>query len=156
MTKFLRIVENNLPSEQEGELGKMTDKLAELLNTIGSVEVASTAPASELTVNIAGHTIVLEIKDVHSKNTEEDAEDPKIGVAMNAQYNIDAKITDMANRATKGTTFGFGGAAAQAKTAVAKRDAVVKRAIPIYNQVTDELNKALKNADPSIITSISQ
>ena len=59
MKKFLRIVENNLPSQQEGEAKVLVDKLAELLDTIPGIRVESTSPTKELKIYIDGHCIVL-------------------------------------------------------------------------------------------------
>ena len=149
MTKFLRIVENNLPSEQEGELGRMVDKLADLLNTIGSVEVASTAPPGELIVNIDEHTIVLEIKDVHTKHSEEDEE-----TGFGATYNLNKGVEGLAAQAKTGAAGAvasmFGTDAQKARTAVKDRQAVVKKAIPIYARVTKSLNDALTKANQDI------
>ena len=101
MTKFLKLVENNLPSEEDMNLSVMVDKLAELLDTIDSVTVVSTAPARELTVNINGHTIVLEVKDAYSDQIEKIAEAAGINpkVDMQAKYNIDSEVDSMASQA---------------------------------------------------------
>jgi hypothetical protein len=148
MSKFLRIVENNLPSEHESQLGKMVDKLAELLNTIGSVEVNSTAPSKELTVNINGHTIVLDVKDV----TVTGDEDEETG--FGATYNLNKGVEGLAAQAKSGAAGAvanmFGTDAQKARTAVKDRQAVVKKAIPVYAKVTKSLSDALTKATQDI------
>lgn len=157
MSKFLRLVENNLPSEEEAGMGNMVDKLVELLDSIDSITVTSDVPAQELTIDIDGHKIVLEVKDVHTKQHEEDAETMATPVAMDAQYKIDAKIADMASRAKSGALFGKIGSAAQlAKSAQNRRDNVVKKAIPIYDTVTKELEAALTKAQAKTNITVSQ
>ena len=148
MTKFLRIVENNLPSEQESDLGKMVDKLAQLLDTIGSVEINSTAPSRELTVTIDGHTIVLEVKDVSSTRDEDEE------TSFGATYNVNKGVEGLAAQAKTGAAGAvasmFGTDAQKARTAVKDRQAVVKKAIPVYAKVTKSLSDALTKASQDI------
>ena len=136
----------------------MVDKLAELLDTIDSVTVVSTAPARELTVNINGHTIVLEVKDAYSDQIEKIAEAAGINpkVDMQAKYNIDSEVDRMASQAGSGTIFGMGNSAMKAKSAKKRRDDVVAKAIPIYDDITKQLEGALKNTKVNSYLQIRQ
>jgi len=156
MTKFLKLVENNLPSEEDMNLSVMVDKLAELLDTLDSVTVVSTAPARELTITINGHIIVLEVKDAYSEQTEKIAEEVSASVDMAAKYNIDSEVDRMASQAGSGTIFGMGTAAMKAKSAKKRRDDVVGKAIPIYDNITKQLEGALKNAKVNSYLQIRQ
>lgn len=153
MSRFLNIIESNLPTPSDNNLNKVVDKLADLLNTISEIDVVSATSPEELTVSINGNIITLHVKDVKAGHSEEDAET----LNMSADYQIDSKIADMASRAKSGAIFGkFGSAAAKAKSAQDRRDKVVTRAIPIYDKVTSDLEKALSTIRTSTTTNITQ
>jgi hypothetical protein len=152
MSRFLNIVENNLPIPSDDKLNSVVDKLADLLNTISEIDVVSAASPEELTVSINGNIITLTVKDIKEGYSEEDAE-----MAMSADYQIDSKIADMASRAKSGAVFGrFGSAAAKAKSAQDRRDKVVTKAIPIYDKVTKDLESALSKITATTTTNITQ
>jgi len=90
MSKFLSIVENNLPSEQASIKSNMVDKLVELLNTVSQIEVESLHRPKELKIKIGNNHIVLEVKSVYTSDIKsEDAEDPALAAANTVDRNVD-------------------------------------------------------------------
>lgn len=149
MSKFLRLVENNLPSEEEAGMGKMVDKLVELLDSIDSIIVTSDVPAQKLTIDIDGHRIVLEVKDVQYSKDSEDEES-----SMKATYNLNQGVEGLATQASTGIAGAiagkFGSVAQKAKQAVKRRNDVAVAAIPVYDKVTQKLEQAIRSASRSI------
>jgi len=145
MSRFLSLVENNIPSQEEGSMSMLVDKLVELLDTIGSVTVTSTAPSKELIVEVDEYTITLVVKDIHPSNKEEEEEN-----SLKSKYNLDQNVEGLAAQAKTGISGAIAGAfgtvAQQAKQAVKKREALVKQAVPLYDKVTDALGRAIDTA----------
>ena len=149
MSKFLRLVENNLPSEEEAGMGTMVDRLVELLDSIDSITVTSNVTAQELTIDIDGHKIVLEVKDVQSSEDSEDEES-----SMKASYNLNQGVEGLASQASTGIAGAiagkFGSTAQKARQAVKRRNDIAVAAIPVYDKVTQKLEQAVRAASRSI------
>lgn len=149
MTKFLKLVENNLPSKTETGMSEMVDKLVELIDSINSITVTSTAPANELTIEIDGHVIILEVKEVKVKDGDEEEES-----SLKATYNLNQGVEGLAAQASTGIAGAiagkFGTTAQKARQAVRKRNDISAAAIPVYDKVTQKLAQAVTAAGKAL------
>jgi hypothetical protein len=144
MSKFLRIVEETLPSEHNNELSEMVDELANLLNQVcDDVEVVSTSPAEDMEITIDDHIIKLKIISVHKSN--ESFKEAAISAAVNNSDVLDNNVSNLAAKANsaKGPVAGpMGNVLQKAKTAVTDRaKTIMQIGIPVYQSATAAIKK---------------
>lgn len=141
MSKFLRIIENNIPSETNESKLKMVSTLVELIDSIKGIDV-NVVDHNTFTININGNDITVDVRDIESSVNEQSSFDPS--------YNIDQEVNKMAAKALyKGPGSSMLGltTAQKANAAVKKRENVVKTAVNVYNNITKDLEQAIGAAN---------
>lgn len=160
MSKFLRIIEQSVPSEHVESKRAMVSKLVQLLDSLQGIDV-SVVDHNTFTVDVNGSVITLDVRDMESLN-EAMYQPPgrtSSGASFNPTYSIDKEVEGLAAKALyKGPGSGLLGITGpqQANQAVKKRQAVAKKAVTVYNKVTKDLESAIKYAasnqtNPNII-----
>jgi len=138
MSRFLKIIEQNNPSPHNESKRMMVSKLVELLDKLPGIDV-KIIDHNTFTVSVDGNDITLDVRDIDTLNEQ--------GPSFNPTYNLDKGVEAMAAKALyKGPFSGILGAtsAQKANQAVKKREAVVKKAIPVYQKITDALSDAIE------------
>lgn len=140
MSKFLKIIENSIPSKtNESKLG-MVSNLVKLIDTISGIDV-SVVDHNTFIININGNDITVDVRDIETNVNEQSSFDPT--------YNIDQEVNKAASKAMyKGpgsSALGFT-SAQKANAAVKRRENVVKKAIPVYDAITKDLEQAIGSA----------
>ena len=113
MSKFLNIVENNLPPQ---DLDKKREVLRELQQLLASKDITSSLKTFSdiVTITVGGKIIDLELKNISKKIGEEDGEDDVVSgilntdplrlkrnpVALKARNDITAAVAKVAKKIT--------------------------------------------------------
>lgn len=161
MSKFLRIIEQNKPSEHNESKRKMVSSLVQLLDSLPGIDV-SIVDHNTFTVDVNGNTITLDVRDIKELNEAGMYQPPaqtNSGASFNPTYSIDKEVE---GQAAKAAYKGFGSSVLgfttpqKANQAVKERENVAKSAIKIYKKITTDLDQAVKNAakyktNPTII-----
>lgn len=136
MNKFLKLVENNLPSEKETVTHKLVTKLVELLDSLDGVDVSTIYP-DQIRIDINGNSLKLKLQGIKSGGPEEDAENKATVKDMEL---VDQGVEGMADRQGANSPPGQG---------VIRRDVAAKQGLGVYNKITDDLTKAIRNVSTS-------
>jgi hypothetical protein len=142
MSKFLRIIEQSIPSEHNSSKHKMVSTLVQLLDSIHGIDV-SVVDHNTFTVDVNGNTITLDVRDIEKLN------EASTGASFNPVYNLDKEVEKQAAKAKfggLGSSLIAGTAARKANAAVKERDAVASGAIDLYNNITNDLKKTIQKA----------
>jgi len=150
MSRFLKIIEQNNPSPHVESKRMMVSKLVELLDNLPGIDV-KIIDHNTFTVSVNGNDITLDVRDIDNLNEAmyQPPAKTSTGASFNPTYNLDQGVEGLAAKALyKGPGSGMLGvtSAQQANQAVKKREAVAKKAIPVYNKITKDLEDAIKNA----------
>jgi hypothetical protein len=150
MSKFLRIIEQSIPSEHTESKRVMVSKLVQLLDSLPGIDVGI-VDHNTFTVDVNGSVITLDVRDMESIN-EAMYQPPgrtNPGASFNPTYSIDKEVE---GQAAKAAYKGFGSSLLgitgpqQANQAVKKRQALVKKAVKVYDKVTKDLESAINYA----------
>lgn len=139
MSKFLKIIENNIPSKTNESKLAMVSMLVKLIDTIQGIDV-SVVDHNTFIININGSDITVDVRDIETNVSEQSSFDHT--------YDIDQEVNKMASKALyKGPGSGlfgkFGTTPMKAQAAVKKRENVIKTAISVYNDITKDLEQAV-------------
>lgn len=140
MSKFLKIIENNIPSKTNESKLSMVSTLVKLIDTIEGIDV-SVVDHNTFIINVNGNDITVDVRDIETNVNEQSSFDPT--------YNLDQEVNKMASKALyKGPGSSMLGitTAQKANAAVKKRENVVKKAIPVYDAITKDLEQAVSGA----------
>lgn len=141
MSKFLQIIVSNIPSEDKSSKLNMVSTLVKLIDTIKGIDV-KVVDHNTFIINVKGHDITMDVRDIQSDVHEQ------ARPSFDLTYNLDKEINNMAAKALykgpgSGLTGEFGTSAMQANAAVKKREKAIKKAVPVYNDITKELEAAI-------------
>lgn len=136
MSKFLKIIENSTPSQTTESKLKMVSTLVKLIDSISGIDV-NIVDHNTFTISVNGETLTLDVRDIDNLN-EQSSFDPT--------YNLDQAVNNAAAKALyKGPGSGMLGITTpqKANAAVKRRENVVKKAIPVYDKITKDLEQAI-------------
>lgn len=139
MSKFLQIIESNIPSEDKSSKLNMVSTLVSLIDTLPGIDV-STVDHNTFVINVNGNDITVDVRDIEGSVNEQSSFDPS--------YNLDQAVSNMASKALyKGPGSSMLGitSAQKANAAVKRREKVVQKAIPVYDKITKDLEAAITN-----------
>jgi hypothetical protein len=144
MSKFLQIIEGLKPTEDNSSKLGMVSALVTLIDTVPGIDV-SVVDHNTFIINIKGHDITVDVRDIEGSVNEQAAS------SFNPVYNLDQGVEGIAAKALyRGPGSSMLGitTAQKANAAVKKREKVVKKAIPVYDNITKKLEAAITSALP--------
>jgi hypothetical protein len=143
MSKFLRIIEQSIPSGRVESKHAMVSKLVQLLDSLPGIDV-SVVDHNTFTVDVNGNVITLDVRDIEKLN------EASTGASFNPVYNLDKEVEKQAAKAKLGglgSSLIAGTDARRANAAVKERDAVAIKAVDLYKKITNDLERTIQNAN---------